>query len=160
MAQEGSNKKGKLGTIIGVIVLVALIFVFTLIYVKNRPQTYGTGDKTITVQVINGNDKHDITVKTNEEYLGKALQDNNIIEGTESDYGLFVTTVDGITADDANQQWWMVSQDGEMTPQGVDTTPIKDGDHFEFTLQTGYDMGSTSGSGSVSATESSAASAQ
>jgi hypothetical protein len=149
------QKKSKLPVIIGGIVLLALIVIFGVIYINNRPKTYGMGEKKIVLQVVNGEDKHDITIKTNEEYLGKALTDNNIVDGTTSDYGLFVVTVDGITADDASQQWWALTKDGVMTTTGVDTTPIKDGDHFEFTLTTGYDMGS---SGSASESTSSAAS--
>ena len=52
--------------------------------------------------------------------------------------GLYVTTVDGVTADDGNQEWWCFTLNGETINTGVDTTPIADGDHFEITLTTGY----------------------
>ena len=56
----------------------------------------------------------------------------------DSEYGLFVKTVDGYTADDAKQEWWCFTQDGGQVNTGVDTTPVADGDHFEITLTAGY----------------------
>ena len=77
-------------------------------------------------------------ISTDEEFLRNALEQENLIEGTESDYGLFVLTVDGYTVDDAKQEWWGFSKDGESLMTGVDDTPINDGDHFEITLMVGY----------------------
>ena len=51
---------------------------------------------------------------------------------------MFVTTVDGETADDSQQQWWKVSVNGEMAQKGVDETPVNDGDTFELALTTGW----------------------
>ena len=72
------------------------------------------------------------------EYLRGALEQEALIAGEESDYGLFVKTVDGVTADDANQEWWCFTKGGEMLETGVDSTPIADGDTFEITLTQGY----------------------
>ena len=47
-------------------------------------------------------------------------------------------TVNGVTADDAQQQWWCFTKGGEMVNTGVDDTPIADGDTFEITLTTGW----------------------
>ena len=67
-----------------------------------------------------------------------ALQDAGLIEGEESEYGLFVTEVDGIEADSANQEWWCLTINGEMASTGVDSTPVEDGGKYEFTLTVGY----------------------
>ena len=53
-------------------------------------------------------------------------------------WGLYVLTVDGETADEAQQQWWCLTKDGEMSPTGVDDTVIADGEHYEFELKTGW----------------------
>ena len=96
------------------------------------------GAKTITF-VINGKDaSRSVEIHTDREYLGEALADEKLVEGTESEYGLFVTTVDGYTADDSVQEWWCFSKGGEDLSTGVDTTPIADGDTFEATLKTGW----------------------
>ena len=78
------------------------------------------------------------TITTDAEYLRGALESINLIAGSESEYGLFVTTVNGVTADDSKQQWWCFTKDGEMLQTGVDSTPIANGEHYEITLTEGY----------------------
>lgn len=97
------------------------------------------GTKTITVQIIvDGADTVTKTIQTDAEYLRGALEEEDLIAGEESQYGLFVKTVNGITVDDAKQQWWCFTKGGEDLFTGVDDTPIADGDAFEITLKTGY----------------------
>ena len=78
------------------------------------------------------------TISTSEEYLRGALEQAALIAGEEGEYGLFVKTVDGVTANDANQEWWCFTKGGETLEAGVDSTPIADGDTFEITLTQGY----------------------
>jgi len=96
--------------------------------------------KAITLEVVHKDgSKKEFTIETEAENLRAALEQEKLIEGEESDYGLFVKTVDGETADDANQEWWkLTDKDGEMTPAGVDDTKIADGDVYVFTLTVGY----------------------
>ena len=50
---------------------------------------------------------------------------NNLIAGEEGAYGLYVKTVNGITADyDKDQTYWAFYIDGEYAVSGVDTTDI------------------------------------
>ena len=42
------------------------------------------------------------------------------------------------TTDEAKEEWWCFTKDGEDVMTGVDSTPVADGDHFEITLKTGY----------------------
>ena len=51
---------------------------------------------------------------------------------------MFITTVDGETADDSKEQWWCITKGGEMVNTGADQTPIQDQDQFELTLKEGY----------------------
>ncbi len=53
-------------------------------------------------------------VSTTAETLGEALEAEGLIAGEESSYGLFVTTVDGETVDDGNQEWWCLTKGGGM----------------------------------------------
>jgi hypothetical protein len=135
---SGTAGKSKKGIITGLIILVALIAAFVAVYflVINPPVS---GDKTITVEVIHA-DKTEKTVdiKTDAEYLRQALEEKDLIQGTESATGLYVLTVDGETVDENNQEWWCFTQNGESLTTGVDTTPIKDGDHFEITFTVGW----------------------
>ena len=97
------------------------------------------GTKTITVQIIvDGTDTVTKSIQTDAEYLRGALEEEDLIAGEDGPYGLFVKTVNGITVDDAKQQWWCFTKGGEDLFTGVDDTPIADGDAFEITLKTGY----------------------
>ena len=97
------------------------------------------GTKTITVQIIvDGQDTVTKSITTEAAYLREALEEEKLIAGEESQYGLFVKTVNGVTVDDAKQQWWCFTKGGADLFTGVDTTPIADGDAFDITLKTGY----------------------
>lgn len=96
-------------------------------------------EKSITLTVVHkdGSEK-EIALTTKEQYLGAALEAEGIITGEEGQYGLFIKTADGETADESNQEWWCLTKEGEMTETGVDSTEFADGDKFELTLKVGY----------------------
>ena len=104
----------------------------------NHPAA-NAGAKHITVAVVDGARNSTLfTIPTDALYLRPALEQQNLIAGEQTDFGLFVKTVNGITADDTKQQWWCFTKGGQSVMTGVDTTPIADGDAFEITLTTGY----------------------
>ena len=112
------------------LVVVALLLLG--IWYVNRPQGQA-GEKTITVEVVHADESsREFTYQTSEEFLGPVLIEEGLAQGEESTYGLFITTVDGETAE--GNQWWCITQDGQMVETGADTTPIADGDHFELTM--------------------------
>jgi len=120
------------------VVLVVLVAVFGTVYYLNRPETQkGAKDITVTVVLPDG-DETAIEINTDAEYLRQAMEEKGILGGTESEYGLWVTTVNGVVADDSNQEWWCFYKDGEMLNTGVDSTPIADGDQFEAVLTVGW----------------------
>lgn len=95
--------------------------------------------KNITLKVVHGDgSEKEFPVSTTADTLGEALVAEGLISGEESSYGLFVTTVDGETADDSKQEWWNLAQDGVSCTTGVDSTEIADGDAFELILTVGY----------------------
>ena len=96
------------------------------------------GEKSITVTIINEGESETRAIKTGAEFLRGALEQEGLIEGRESEYGLYVLTVNGVTADESQQQWWCFTKGGESLNTGVDATPIADGDAFEITLKTGW----------------------
>lgn len=103
----------------------------------NRPATVG-GEKTITATVVADGSEEVFTITSEDKYLRGALESIDLIDGEEGEYGLFVTTVNGITADDSKQEWWCFTKGGQSLDTGVDSTPIADGDAFEITLTEGY----------------------
>ncbi len=125
-------------TLLGLLILVAAVVVMLLLYKQFSPKPV-EGSKKITAEVIleDGSSKA-FEIQTDEEYLRGALEQISLISGTDSEYGMFVTTVDGRTVDDSKQEWWCFTLDGQTLNTSVDTTPVKDGDHFEITLTVGY----------------------
>ena len=119
--------------------IVAVIAVGMLIvYQQLKPEAV-KGSKEIVVEVsIPDDSTEEFTLSTDAEYLRQALEEENLIKGSESDYGLFVTEVNGRIADDSKQEWWCFTKDGEQVNTGVDSTVIADGEHYEITLTTGY----------------------
>lgn len=130
--------KEKKKVIIAVVALIAAVSVFAGIYFAfGRPET-SAGSKTVTIEVVAPDYSNTHKIKTDAEFLGDALKEEGIIEGEESQYGLFITSVDSIRADDSKQQWWCITKGGADVMTGVDVTPIADGDTFELTLKEGY----------------------
>ncbi len=83
--------------------------------------------------------------------VGEALLNEGLISGDESDYGLYVTTVNGITADwDADQTYWAFYIDGEYALTGVDSTEVTEGTVYSFVL-TGYAQDDTTGADATEA---------
>ena len=130
--------KNKKTNLIAVIVLVVVLAAAGLLYMKFKPGTTA-GDKEITVKVSAlENGEKSFTYQTDAEYLGEGLTANKLIEGEDGQYGLFITTANGVKADDSKQQWWCITKGGEQVNTSVDQTPIQDGDQFELTLTEGY----------------------
>lgn len=130
--------KNKKTNLIAVIVLVVVLAAAGLLYMKFKPGTTA-GDKEITVKVSAlENGEKSFTYQTDAEYLGEVLTANKLIEGEDGQYGLFITTANGVKADDSKQQWWRITKGGEQVNTSVDQTPIQDGDQFELTLTEGY----------------------
>ncbi len=119
--------------------LAVLVAVFGVIFLMNVPQTSTTG-KNLTIEVIHKDESSKtFEINTNEEYLGPALLENDIIVGEDSEYGLFITAVDGEEVDSANEEWWLITKnDGENVNFGADQQPILDGEKYELTFMTGY----------------------
>jgi hypothetical protein len=131
-----SNKK-LLGLIIAFAIVVLAGITMFLVYSNFNPKAK-EGSKEIVVQVINPNAQNkEYTIHTDAQYLRQALEDEKMIKGTEYDFGLLITEVDGYVADGTNQEWWCITKDGEEVNYGVDEIAISDGDHYEITLSQG-----------------------
>ena len=97
-------------------------------------KTFGEGAKTVTVKVIVEDESVAFTIKSDAATLGEALLAHGLIAGEESEYGLYVKVVNGITADyDVDQSYWGFSKGGEYMMTGVDGTEFADGETYELT---------------------------
>ena len=65
--------------------------------------------------------------------VGAALLSLGLIAGEDSDYGLYVKTVNGVTVDyDTDGKYWAFYVDGEYAATGVDSTDITAGATYTF----------------------------
>lgn len=74
-------------------------------------------------------------INTDKKYVGEALQELGLIDGDAGPYGLYVKTVNGITADyDTDSTYWAFYINGEMAPTGVDLTEITASETYSFII--------------------------
>lgn len=75
-------------------------------------------------------------ISTDKTTVGDALLDCGLIAGDESEYGLYVKTVNGITADyDTDGKYWAFYTNGEYAITGVDSTKIEANTIYEFRIE-------------------------
>lgn len=126
------------------VLLIVAAMMFALASCENAKDVGGNeagserAEVTITVQ-IKGSDGNvtDFVITTEAEFLRGALEQEGLVEGDESEYGLYVKIVNGERADyDADGAYWSFFKGDEYLMTGIDTTPIADGDIFriEYTV--------------------------
>lgn len=95
----------------------------------------GKTEFTFTVVDKDGNETQ-FEIHTDKETVGEALLEQNLIEGEEGDYGLYVKTVNGITADyDVDQTYWAFYVNDEYAQNSADLTKITAGDSYSFKVE-------------------------
>ena len=95
----------------------------------------GSKECSLTVTDDSGTSKT-YECSTNAEYLRQLMDELSAeqtqefsYEGSEGQYGLFINTVNGLTADyDKDHAYWAIYVDGEYAQNGADTQPVNDGD--------------------------------
>lgn len=124
------KKKVLLGLI--PVVIIALLAVVFLVF---KPGTT-TGSKKVEINVVNDTgDVKTYNVKTDAEYLRQAMEETEGLDfsGDESEYGMMVTVVNGVTADyNVDQSYWAFYVNGDYCNFGIDEQPVTDGDVFKI----------------------------
>ena len=143
--RKGRKMKKTLTSVISVVVILS--FVLCLVACNEKvdatglwenatyrsDKEFGKGEKTVEVEVKVEEQSVTFTINTDADTLGDALLEHGLIAGDDSQYGLYVKTVNGILADyDVDQSYWSFYQNGEYLMSGVDTTDILGGEHFEI----------------------------
>ena len=130
------NQKSSKSLIIAVVAVVAVIAILAIVYFVASPKTGAAGAKSITLEVIDDQGSETAySVNTDAAYLSEAFDDiaGLTVEGDESEYGLYINTVNGLTADyDADGAYWAIMVNGEYGMYGADSQPVADGDDFEL----------------------------
>lgn len=107
---------------------------------SNNKNATQAGQNNVEVNVVNEKENYDKTYsfETEEKTLGDLLDKEKLVEYQDSDYGRYITGVDGMKADDSKQLWWSVEVNGESSQTGVDGIEIKDGDKYTLRMMEGY----------------------
>ena len=126
--------------------VLALVFILVLVSCNTVDKTgvwenatyrkdmeFGNGAKTVTVIVKAEDEQVTFTLKTDKDTVGEALLEHDLIAGEDSQYGMYIKSVNGIVADyDVNKAYWAFYIDGEYALSGVDTTEIVEGAKYSL----------------------------
>ncbi len=106
---------------------------------ENGVISIGEGQSKFTFEVVDEDGKTTVfEVKTDKKTVGEALTSVNLISGEQGAYGLYVKTVNGITADyDTNGRYWAFYIDGQYAFSGVDSTEINESYVYALKVEKG-----------------------
>ena len=99
--------------------------------------TLGEGAHSFTLEITDADGKTiTATIHTDAETVGEALSNLEIVQGEDSEFGLYIKTVNGITADyDVDQTYWAFYIDGEYAQTSVDMTAVNDGSVYKLAVE-------------------------
>lgn len=105
--------------------------------VEIKDNVLGEGQTMFLFTVTDGDGKvTDFEIHTDKSTVGEALLDVSLIDGDDGEYGLYVKTVNGITADyDVDKSYWAFYINGEYAATGVDSTAIEEGATYSFKVE-------------------------
>lgn len=147
-------KNRKLLSVVSLVVLLAMTALLMISCNSNTNDPASTGDdttleapadagsadessKTITVTVYVTDDEGEVTeyiIDTEATTLRGALEQDDLVQGDEGEYGLYVKTIEGVTADydTVGAYWAFYDVNDSYLMTSVDNTPIADGDVFKI----------------------------
>ncbi len=125
---------------ISVLAVLAIAMAFTLLACGSKDEGTAEGTEiTVTIAVTNkAGETTEQTITTKATTLADVLVESGIVEANYDDYGLYILTVNGETADySVDQSYWALSKDGEYLMTGASSTNIADGEHYELVYTIG-----------------------
>ena len=116
---------------------LVMVFALTACGAKEEAPAADAVSFKVVVTDLDGNETA-FEYSSNAASVGEALVTEGLIEGHETEYGLYIDTVNGITADwDADQTYWAFYINGEYATTGVDGTEIVADTTYGLTLTKG-----------------------
>ena len=118
--------------------ILALILVFALAAcgAKEEPAAEAASFKVVVTDLEGSETTFEYT--SSAASVGEALAAEGLIAGHDTEYGLYIDTVNGITADwDNDQTYWAFYINGEYAATGIDGTEITAGTTYGLTLTKG-----------------------
>ena len=112
--------------------LLVMVMVLGLVACGNAEPKATGASFTVVVADLEGKETT-FEYTSNKATVGEALIDEGLIEGHETEYGLYVDSVNGIALDwDKDGKYWAFYIDGEYAMTGVDATEITEGATYAF----------------------------
>ena len=141
MEENTKNTKNTKKIVLGVVLFAVVIAVlFGCWKVFGAKTTQGAKSYTLTVQDDQG-DKKVYEGYTDAEYVRGALEElekteDFTLEGSESDYGLYIEKVNGLEADyNKDGAYWALYMNGEYAQNGIDTQPVRNKDEITLSYE-------------------------
>ena len=135
--EQKKVSKGKIGLALGALIAVVAILIGVYAAFGAKPVA---GSKDITIEVVNKAAESTVyELSTDAEFLRQAMDEAEGLtyDGTESEYGLMVSTVNGEVADySVDCSYWSFYVNDEYCNYGIDTQPVMDGDAFSIVYTT------------------------
>ncbi len=130
MAAQKTNKRRWWIALVALIVVAAILAGLYFLFRADPPE----GDKTVTVKVVHADQSEkEFTYETDDEYLGELLTEEGLVEGEVSEYGMYITKVDGEQAVfETDNAYWALYENGEYASTGADQTVLDNGDEFSL----------------------------
>ena len=101
--------------------------------------TLGEGAKSFTLEItyLEG-ETITATVNTDAESVGEALMDLGVLEGEDGPYGIYIKSINGVTADyETDGTYWAFYINGEYAMTGAEVTPIEADTVYSFVVEKG-----------------------
>ena len=116
---------------------LVMVFALTACSAKEEAPAADAVSFKVVVTDLDGNETA-FEYSSNAASVGEALVAEGLIEGHETEYGLYIDTVNGITADwDNDQTYWAFYINGEYATTGIDGTEIVADTTYGLTLTKG-----------------------
>jgi len=121
---------------ISLLLALALVFTLAACGTKDEPAAAAASFRVVVTDLDGNETTFEYTASA--DSLGEALVAEGLIAGHETEYGLYIDTVNDITADwDNDQTYWAFYINGEYATTGIDGTEIVADTTYGLTLTKG-----------------------
>ncbi len=137
------NMKDQKKILVKIAALAAAVLLLFVLWKVFSPKP-AAGAKAYIVEVVDKEgQKKTWSGKTDAEYLKDLMEEITVdgfsYEGYDSDYGFYITSVDGVPADyNTDGAYWAIFVNGEYGSYGADQQPVTDGDTYRFEYTSGF----------------------
>ncbi|MBP3869805.1 MAG: DUF4430 domain-containing protein [Faecalicoccus sp.] len=123
--------------IVGLLILIAVAFG---IYSMNKPEV-SDNLKSVTLEVVDSKGKStDYKIDTEAQYLIGVMDElaknqDFTYKAEDSEYGAFITEVNGEEAKSEDSAYWAIYVNGEYGQYGASEQPVNDSDAFKLAYE-------------------------